>query len=44
MALLAESKRIAAEFEYTDEDVQRGVNEFIAQMSTFVDSNIERWD
>jgi hypothetical protein len=33
MVLLEEAKRIAAEFEYTNEDVQKGVAEFINQMS-----------
>ncbi|KAH8811433.1 hypothetical protein F5884DRAFT_274080 [Xylogone sp. PMI_703] len=33
MALLAEAKRIAAEFEYSDEDVQKGVIEFIREMN-----------
>ncbi|KAI9730176.1 MAG: glucokinase [Claussenomyces sp. TS43310] len=33
MSLLEEAKRIAAEFEYTDEDVQKGVAHFIKQMS-----------
>jgi hexokinase len=32
MALLAESKRIAAEFELTDDDVRKTVVEFIAEM------------
>lgn len=36
MSLLAESKRVAAEFEYTDEDVRRGVAEFVAEMSMFI--------
>lgn len=34
MALQAEAKRIAAEFEYSDAEVNKGVAEFIAQMST----------
>jgi hexokinase len=33
MALLTESKRIAAEFEFTDDDVRKNVAEFINQMS-----------
>jgi hypothetical protein len=33
MALVAEAKRIAAQFEFTDEDVNRNVAEFINQMS-----------
>jgi hexokinase len=33
MSLLAESKRVAAEFEFTDDDVRKNVEEFIAQMS-----------
>ena len=32
MALAEEAKRIAAQFEYTTEDVNRGVEEFIAEM------------
>lgn len=32
MALAEETKRIAAEFEYTDEDVNKGVHEFLRQM------------
>jgi hexokinase len=35
MALLAESKRIAAEFEFTDDDVRKNVAEFIHQMSGY---------
>jgi len=33
MALLQEAKRIAAEFEFSDEEVQKNVVEFISQMS-----------
>lgn len=33
MALQAEAKRIAAEFEFTDEEVNKNVAEFINQMS-----------
>ncbi|KAI1392028.1 putative glucokinase [Hypoxylon trugodes] len=33
MALAEETKRIAAQFEYTDEDVNRGVQEFLRQMN-----------
>ena len=33
MALLTEAARIAAEFELTDEQVQKTVTEFIAEMS-----------
>lgn len=32
MALAEEAKRIAAEFEYPPEEVQKGVREFIKQM------------
>ena len=32
MALEEEAKRIAAQFEYTSEDVNKGVEEFIAEM------------
>lgn len=32
MSLLKEAKRIAAEFEFTDEDVKKSVKEFIRQM------------
>ncbi|KAH8597928.1 hypothetical protein B0O99DRAFT_507381 [Bisporella sp. PMI_857] len=39
MALLAEAKRIAAEFEFTDEQVQRTVTEFIAQMNEGLEKN-----
>jgi hexokinase len=35
MSLLGKAKQIAAEFEYTDEDVRKGVKEFIWQMSMF---------
>lgn len=33
MGLAEEAKRIAAEFEYTSQDVNKGVKEFIRQMS-----------
>jgi hexokinase len=33
MSLLGKAKQIAAEFEYTDEDVRKGVKEFIWQMN-----------
>lgn len=33
MALLAEAKRVAAEFELTDDDVRKTVTEFIKEMS-----------
>ncbi|KAF7870461.1 hypothetical protein EAF04_004205 [Stromatinia cepivora] len=39
MSLLAESKRVAAEFEYSDEDVRRGVAEFIAEMNEGLEKN-----
>jgi hexokinase len=32
MALVAEAKRVAAEFEFTDDDVRKTVAEFIAEM------------
>jgi len=32
MALAAETKNVVAGFEYTDEDVNRGVQEFLRQM------------
>lgn len=32
MALAEETKRITAQFEYTDEDVNKGVQEFLRQM------------
>jgi hexokinase len=35
MSLLEEAKRIAAEFEYTDDEVRKGVKHFIHQMSMF---------
>jgi hypothetical protein len=33
MALIAEAKRVAAEFEFSDDDVNRSVKEFIVEMS-----------
>lgn len=33
MSLLQEAKRIAAQFEYTDDDIRKGVKAFISQMS-----------
>lgn len=35
MALVAESKRVAAQFDYTDEDVNKGVKEFLRQMGNY---------
>jgi hypothetical protein len=35
MALLAESKRVAAEFELTDDDVRRTVAEFVAELGVY---------
>ena len=32
MALAEETKRITAQFEYTDDDVNKGVQEFLRQM------------
>jgi hypothetical protein len=34
MALEAETKSIVKQFEYTDDDVNKGVKEFLRQMST----------
>lgn len=33
MSLLEEAKRVAAEFDYTDDEVRKGVKHFISQMS-----------
>lgn len=33
MALVAEAKRVAAQFELSDEDVRKNVDEFISEMS-----------
>ena len=33
MALLEETKRITAQFEYSDDNVNKGVEEFLRQMS-----------
>jgi hypothetical protein len=35
MALAAEAKRVAAEFESTDADVRRWVHEFITELSAY---------
>lgn len=35
MALLDETKRITAQFEYSDDDVNKGVQEFLRQMSMY---------
>lgn len=35
MPLAAETKRIVDQFEYTDDDVNKGVKEFLRQMGTF---------
>jgi len=35
MSVLGEAKRIAAEFEYTDDDVRKGVAEFMKQMGRY---------
>jgi hexokinase len=32
-SLVAETKRIVAQFDYTNEDVNKGVQEFLRQMS-----------
>ena len=36
MSLLEEAKRVAAEFDYTKEDVNKGVKEFIRQMGGLI--------
>jgi hexokinase len=35
MALAAEAKRVAAEFELTDDDVRKTVAEFVAEMGAY---------
>ncbi len=35
MALLQEAKRVAADFEYSPDDVRKGVKEFIRQMGPY---------
>lgn len=40
MALVEETKRITAQFDYTDADVNKGVQEFLRQMSKLLDSPI----
>lgn len=35
MALEAETKRIVAQFEYTDQDINNGVQEFLRQMRKY---------
>jgi len=35
MALAAETKKIVTLFEYTDDDVNKGVKEFLRQMGMF---------
>ena len=35
MALAAETKRVVSLFEYTDNDVNKGVKEFLRQMGMF---------
>ncbi|RDW80138.1 phosphotransferase-1 [Coleophoma cylindrospora] len=39
MSLLAESKRVAAEFEYVDDDVRKAVVEFIDEMNEGLEKN-----
>ena len=39
MSLLAESKRVAAEFDLTDDDVRKTVAEFVAQMDEGLKKN-----
>ncbi len=40
MALLAEAKRVAAEFELSDEDVRKVVVEFLDEMSASINTTI----
>lgn len=42
MALMQEVKRVAAEFDFTDDDVNRSVKEFIAEMSAYTTNNDRR--
>ena len=37
MTLLDEAKKVAAEFEYTAEDVNQGVKAFISQMGAYIE-------
>lgn len=44
MALAAETKAVVAQFDYTDEDVNKGVQEFLRQMGESRDRNqTQRW-
>lgn len=36
MSLLEEARRVAAEFDYTKQDVNKGVKEFIRQMGGLI--------
>lgn len=36
MALAAETKSIVAQFDYSDEDVNKGVQEFLRQMGEYL--------
>ena len=40
MALAAETKAIVAQFDYTDEDVNKGVKEFLRQMGQYELSHV----
>ncbi len=43
MALAEETSRIAALFEYSDEEVNKGVLEFLRQMSTIMPQSQSRY-
>lgn len=36
MALVEETKRVTAQFDYTDADVNNGVKEFLRQMGNYI--------
>jgi len=38
MALIEETKRLVSQFDYSDEDVNKGVKEFLRQMSKSMSS------
>lgn len=40
MALLAESKRIAAEFEFSDDHVRKAVVEFMREMGMYLSRSV----
>lgn len=44
MSLLAEAKRVAAEFEFTDDDVRAIGDEFVAEMSACEPSNSSKME